>query len=370
MSTNQPFFQGSLMPPPEPTYRSPRFSVTEEGRPCWELIDTMGVAHKFHDFAIIRDARFEGWSLAGFLVRDAVFDTVCFAGCKLSNAEFVSSKIRRLVINGEGGEGGPVFSKSTVDSVKIEELADGEAVVRFHDCEMLDVLITDCACGIDIARSQSFGLVLQRSTFESSRVVAIRSATLRGSRIIDCSFSSALLYQANMFETTIRDVEFSGSRLDVDMSLSDIADLGIQSCFVNRLSLDAAICRGVKIFDTHAYRVTANFSEIVDVEIKGGLFDASFEQTTLRSVMFLKVVTYLALRQSQAFGLRLCCVRGTIRGAGTTVWVPVIRQSELRGNEKPDITFIDAICTGTKFVNKFGTWIDQHIQQHRNENNS
>lgn len=363
MQVDSSFFSSDQMPSPEPMYKEPRFELDKAGRPSWIMADEMGCEHTFTDGACIRDAAFKGFNLAGVLVRDVEFDTVALIECRLANAELQDARIRRLVIS--GGEGGLVVKSSSIDEAKVAGITDDEAVVRFFDCELVGMLITDCNCGIDIARSSSVGLVLQRCGFDG-RVVAIRESTLRSSRITKCTFTSARLNQANFFECSLHEVEFMRSFFeDVDMSLSDLADITLKSCRVHRLSLDAVIARTLKLFETRALHVTAHFADFFDVEIKGGFFAASFERAQVRSLMLLKVETYLTMKQSQTVGLRLCNVLGTIGGAGTTWWAPVIRCSILRGDGTRDITLIEADCTDTKVINDFGKWTNQKYQRNK-----
>lgn len=358
----QSIFDGEIMPLPAPMFREPRFERDKTGRPTWILADDAGCEHVFTDGTIIRDARFSHWNMAGVLIRQVVLDTVVFSGCRLANFEVQDAQIRRLVIS--GCEGGLVVKSCSINDVKVEDITDPEAVVRFFGCEVVSLLITDCKCGIDIARSEVVGLVFQRCNF-AGRVVAIRVSTLRAPRIVCCTFTSTRIYRANFFESEIVKCDFIKCHWeDVDISLSQLLEVTLSDCRIHKLSLDAVIVRTLKIFETRAFYVTSQFSDLFDVEVVHGILGVTFEHAQVRSLMLYRTKTVLAMKESYAVGLRLCDVTGIIGGIGSTWWAPVIRRSILHGNGTRGITLIGADCTNTEVINDFGIWADEtHIDK-------
>jgi len=350
-------FEADLLTSPPSQYREPRFEQDKFGRPRWTLVDDMGCEHVFSDGASIRDARFSGWNLSGILLLDIELDTVAFFNSRLANFELQEARIRRLVIS--GGEGGLVMKSSSIKDVKVEDLNDPEAVVRLFGCEVANLLITSCKCGIDIARSTVTGLVLQRCDF-AGRAASIRESTLQAPRIIYCTFRAVRLFRANLIESEIAQSAFVECHWEkVDMSLSQLSDVSLSKCRIHKLSLDAVVARSLKIFHTRALHVTSVFSDLFDLEVTHGIFGATFEHSRVRALMLCDLETHLIMKETQTFGLRLCDVIGIIGGAGTTWWAPVIRRSILRGNGTRGITLFRADCTNTKVINDFGIWTEE-----------
>lgn len=360
--TTGSLFTSDLMPVPGLDYKPPRFELDTSGRPSWVITDEMGCEHTFTDGATIRDARFVGYNLAGVLIRNVVIDTVAFVASRLTNFEVQEAQIRRL--NVSGGEGGLVVKCCSVSDVKVEHVNDPEAVVRFFDCEIEGLLVTECNVGIDVARSEVMGLALQRCNF-AGRSVAIRESTMRAPRIICCTFTAARLYRVNFFGGELAKCEFTSCHWeDVDVSFSRIAEVMLAKCRVHGLRLDAVTIRTLKLFDTRAFEVTSQFGDLVDIEVVRGVLGMRLDRVQARGLMLWKVGTRLMMNDSKAFGLRICDVIGTVGGTRTTWWAPVIRRSILRGDGTRDITLIDADCTNTQVTNDFGVWTaEPHVRK-------
>lgn len=354
--TQTSLFKDAVRPLPTARYKEPRFELDADGRPEWHLTDEMGCAHVLADGAVIRDARFSGWNLAGVLVRGIEIDTVALHDCRIANSEIQHSRVYRLVVT--ACEGGIVFKTSTIDEAKFEKIVDSEAVIRLFDCDVANLLVTDCACGIDIAQSQADSLVLQNCVF-SGRAATIRQSSLRGSRITSCTFKVTRLYRVSFFESDLANCKFIDCHVeDTDFSLSQIHDVTFEDSRIHKFRIDAAHVRLVKLYRTRALHVSSAFSDLFDIEVVQGIFEAHFDRTQVRSLMLWKATTHLVMKESRAFGLRLCDVIGIIGGDATIWWLPVIRRSILRGDGTKGIILEGADCTSTKVINDFGVWSD------------
>jgi len=217
-------------------------------------------------------------------------------------------------------------------------------------------LVSNCKCAIDIANTRGVGIVLQHCNF-AGRAGAIRSSTLRATRVAHCTFTAMYIFRANLLHSEVAACAFVDCYWeDVELSFSQLIDSTLTDCRVRNLRLDGSGVRTLHLSNTRVLHLSAAFSDIFDIEVVGGVFGASFDRTLIRSLMLWRVRAQLSMKESRVFGLRLCAVDGIVGGSDTTWWLPVIRRSALRGDGTKGITLLDADCTNTQITNDFGIW--------------